>query len=188
MHVDDNLYTAVGIAGIRWAMHCSIAGIISVLGDNEPNLCRKQPNMEKFLKDEVSHERHQLGLIMNTCTLDVTIPPNKCKETIKMLITRTKKSHFYLREAAELLGTLVSLCCICPWGSFLFLNLLNCMHHLMQCNVEHLWHSPDFMAMVFHWDEACTHTSSSAKYHFWSKCSLSHLGLPFCHLYLPRGL
>ena len=77
MHVDDNLYTAVGITRIWWVMHCSIAGIISILGDNEPNLCSEQPDMEKFLKDEVSHECHQLGLIVNTCTLDVTIPPDK---------------------------------------------------------------------------------------------------------------
>ena len=86
-----------------------------------------------------------------------------------MLVTWTEKSHFYLREAAELLGTLVSLCCVCPWGSFLFLNLLNCMHHLLQCNMECLWHSPDFMAMVFHRDKAHTHATSSAKYRFWSK-------------------
>ena len=56
MHIDDNLYAAVGIAGIQWAMCCSISGIISILGDNEPDLRSKQPDMEKFLKDEVSHE------------------------------------------------------------------------------------------------------------------------------------
>ena len=77
MHVDDNLYAAVGITRIQWAMHCSIADIISILGNNEPDLHSEQPDMEKFLKDEVSHECCQLGLIVNTCTLDVTIPPNK---------------------------------------------------------------------------------------------------------------
>ena len=79
MHVDDNLYAAVGITGIQWVMCCSIAGIIGVLGDNEPNLlCSEQPDMEKFLKDKVSHECHQLGLIIDTRTLDVTIlPPDK---------------------------------------------------------------------------------------------------------------
>ena len=56
MHVDDNLYAAVGIAGIQWAMRCSIAGIIGVLSDNEPDLRSEQPDMEKFLKDKVSHE------------------------------------------------------------------------------------------------------------------------------------
>ena len=169
MHVDDNLHAAVGIAGIRWAMRCSIAGIIGVLGDNEPDLRSEQPDMEKFLKDEVSYERRQLGLIVNTRTLDVTIPPDKREETIDMLIEWTAKSHFYLREAAELLGTLISLCRVCPWGSFLFLNLLHSMHHLMQRNAERLWYSPDFAQMVICWDEARTHPTSSAKYRFWSK-------------------
>ena len=77
MHVNNNLYAAVGTAGIRWVMHCSIAGITSILSDNEPALCSEQPNIEKFLKDEVSYECHQLGLIVNTCTLDITILPNK---------------------------------------------------------------------------------------------------------------
>ena len=170
MHVDNNLYAAMGITRIWWAMRCSIAGIIGMLSDNEPNLCSsEQPDMEKFLKDEVSYECRQLGLIVNTHTLDVTISPDKCEETIEMLVAWTEKSQFYLQEAAKLLGTLVSLCHVCPWGSFLFLNLLNCMHHLMQRNVECLWHSPEFMAMVFHWDEAQPHTTSCAKYRFWSK-------------------
>ena len=91
----------------------------------------------------------QLGLIVNTHTLNVTIPCDKREETIEMLDTWTKKSHFYLREAAELLGTLVSLCRVCPWEGFLFLNLLNCMHHLMQRNAECLWHSPEFTVMVY---------------------------------------
>ena len=148
MHMDNNLYAAVGITGIWWAMHCSIAEIISMLSNNEPDLCSEQSDIEKFLKDEVSYEHHQLRLIVNTRTLDVTIMPNKHEETIEMLVACTEKSQFYLQEVAELLSTLVSLCHICPWGSFLFLNLLNCMHHLMQCNVECLWHSPEFMVTV----------------------------------------
>ena len=96
MHVNDNLYAAVGIAGIQWAMRCSIAGIIGVLGNNEPDIRSEQPDMEKFLKDEVSYERRQLGLIVNTRTLDVTISRDKREETIKMLVTWTEKSQFYL--------------------------------------------------------------------------------------------
>ena len=66
MHMDDNLFAAVGITGIRWAMCCSITSLIGVLGDNELELRSPQPDMGKFLKDEVSHEHHQLGLIINT--------------------------------------------------------------------------------------------------------------------------
>ena len=96
MHMDNNLYAAMVIARIRWAMPCSIARIIGVLGDNEPDICSEQPDMEKFLKDEVSYEHHQLGLIVNTHTLDIMISPDKCEETIEMLITWTEKSQFYL--------------------------------------------------------------------------------------------
>ena len=56
MHVNDNLYAAVGITRIQWAMCCSIARIIGILSNNEPDLWSEQPDMEKSLKDEVSHE------------------------------------------------------------------------------------------------------------------------------------
>ena len=103
MHIDDNLFAAVGIPGIWWAMHCSIAGLIGILGDNESALQSKQPDMEKFLKDEVGFQWWQLGLIINTCTLDITIPEDKHEEIIILLHEWIAKSHFYLRQATELL-------------------------------------------------------------------------------------
>jgi hypothetical protein len=38
MHVDNNLYAAAGVEHMKWAMRCSIAGIQSILGKNEPDL------------------------------------------------------------------------------------------------------------------------------------------------------
>ena len=79
MHVDDNLFAAVDIPGIQWAMHCSITGLNGVLSDKELVLQSKQLDMEKFLKNEVGYKCQQLGLISNTCTLDITILDDKCE-------------------------------------------------------------------------------------------------------------
>ena len=100
MHINDNLFAAVRILGIRWAMRCSV-GLAGVLGDNEPALWSEQPDMEKFLKDEVGFQQWQLGLIINTHTLDITIPADKHEEIIILLHEWIAKSHFYLRQAAE---------------------------------------------------------------------------------------
>jgi hypothetical protein len=125
--------------------------------------------MEKFLQDKVGFERRQLGLIVNTRSLDVTIPHDKREEIIILLREWIERSHFYLRQAAELLGTLISLCRVCPWGGFLYLNLLHAMNHLIHRNAERLWHSDQFTHMVLHRDIYRAHPTSGSKYRFWSR-------------------
>jgi hypothetical protein len=81
-----------------------------------------QPDRTKFFRDEVSHMRRQLGYITSTCTMRVTIPEDKRQALTDELINKWGPSlgcrSFTLSEAAELLGVLVSLCRVCPWGFF----------------------------------------------------------------------
>jgi hypothetical protein len=65
------LLVAAGIAQMKWAMRCSIAGLQGILGPNEPASRSCQPDMEKFLALPVSYERRQLGFVTNTCTMTV---------------------------------------------------------------------------------------------------------------------
>jgi hypothetical protein len=88
MYVDDNLYAAASPDDMRWAMRCSIAGLIGVLGDNEPDLRPSQPDTEKFFKTPVSYMRRQLGYITNTRTMTVSIPEDKRQELLTTLITK----------------------------------------------------------------------------------------------------
>ena len=114
MHIDDNLYAATGVEPMQWAMQCSIAGLQMLLGENAPELRSCQPDMEKFLQYPVSHPRHQLGYIIDTQTMTVTIPDDKCKELLDTLKKKWGSSSrhysFPLSAAAEVLGLFMYLC------------------------------------------------------------------------------
>jgi hypothetical protein len=146
MYVDDNLYAAVGVDQMQWAMWCSIAGIQEILGVNEPELCLCQPDLEKFFSHLVSYICHQLGYITNTCTMQVTIPDDKRQAFLTLLHKWGLDSSHYslLDDAMELLGTYVYLCWVCHWGIFLFQNLYHAMAHTLSLNASHIWHSPVF--------------------------------------------
>ena len=112
-------------------MQCSIAGLQMLLSENAPELRSCQPYMEKFLQYPVSHTRHQLGYIIDTWTMTVTIPDNKRKELLDTLKKKWGSSSchysFPLSVAVEVLGLFMYLCQVCPWGIFLFQNLYNAM-------------------------------------------------------------
>lgn len=146
MHVDDNLYAAAGVAHMKWAMQCSIAGLQVILGENKPDLRSCQPDLEKFFHQTVSYERRQLGYVTNTRTMMVTIPDDKRQEMLTLLRTSwgspAKRYSFQLREAAEVLGLLMYLCRVCPWGMFLFQNLYHAMAHILKWNTQRILSDP----------------------------------------------
>jgi hypothetical protein len=151
MYVDDNLYAAASHDDMRWAMRCSIAGLIGVLGDNEPDLRPSQPDTEKFFKTPVSYMRRQLGYITNTRTMTISIPDDKRQELLDTLTTKwgpaSGRSYFTLTEAAELLGVLVSMCRVCPWGIFLFQNLYHAMYATLANNAAAFGKQKNFVRM-----------------------------------------
>jgi hypothetical protein len=94
--------------------------------------------MDKFLHEPVSHRRRQVGFITDTRLMEVSIPDDKRASMVKLL-TSTWGPHrraFTLLEAAKLLGTLVSMCRVCPWGIFLFTNLYQAMYELLGKNAR----------------------------------------------------
>jgi hypothetical protein len=114
MHVEDNLYGVAGPNRMQWAMQCSIAGLIGVLGENEPDIHPSQPDTKKFFKHTVSHTQRQLGYITDTHTMSISIPTDKQEELLSNLVNNwgptSSRNHFTLTKAVELLGTLVSMC------------------------------------------------------------------------------
>jgi hypothetical protein len=111
-------------------MRCSIAGLIGVLGDNEPDIRPSQPDTEKFFKNTVSYTRRQLKYITDTRTMLISIPTNKREELLSNLVNNwgptSGRNQFTLTKAAELLGILVSMCLVCPWGFFFVPKPLPC--------------------------------------------------------------
>jgi hypothetical protein len=172
MYVDDNLYATAGKEQMRWAMRCSIAGLQEILGENDPDLRPCQPDLAKFLSQPVSHIRHQLGYITNTCTMMVTIPDDKRQEFLHLLRTKWSSTatqhYFYLADAAEVLGVIVYLCRVCQWGIFLFQNLYQAMTQALHCNVECIWHSSEFRAAIALRDQYSRHPTDASRFRFFA--------------------
>ena len=172
-HVDDALYAAVGELWMRFLMRCSIGGLVGILGTNEPDLRAEQPDRDKFFREMVSHTRRQLGYTTNTRTMIVTIPEDKRKALLDDLVTNwgptSGRQYFTLSEAAELLGVLVSLCRVCPWGIFLFQNLYHAMAQILTSNARRIWNLPEFTKLIEARDRYSRHPTDSSKYRFFCK-------------------
>jgi hypothetical protein len=99
--------------------------------------------LRKVFCDKVSHTRQQLGYITNTRTILVSIPEDKRQALINELVNNwgltSGRQYFTLSEAAKLLGVLVSLCRVCPWGIFLFQNLYHAMAQILHSNSRRMW-------------------------------------------------
>jgi hypothetical protein len=165
MHVDDNLHAAVGKEHMQWAMRCSIASLQGILGENEPALRMCQPDLEKFLAQEVSYCQRQLGYVVTTWSRMVTVPEDKHCDFLQLLQLKwgPQRVSFLLSEVAVLLGIFGYLCRICPWGPFLFQNLYHAMSHVLTRNAQHLWHSPKFRQLVALCDQTSRHPTDAGR-------------------------
>jgi hypothetical protein len=133
MHVNNNLYAEVGEEQMHWAMRCSIHALNIIMGGPDPLVRPNPTNFDKFVWEPVSHHRRQLGYITNTRLMIVTIPDDK-HTAILHLLHATWGDHcrtFTLAKAAKLLGTLILLGWVCPWGIFLFVNLHQAIYKIL---------------------------------------------------------
>ena len=125
MHVDDNLCPGVGIPRMKLAMRHSIHSLNAVAGHPAPELRPNAVDLDKFKHELISHERTQLGITINTRAMTVRLPDSKMEKIADLLTTTwgPQQRSFKVREAAELLGTLISACQVCQRGMFLFISL-----------------------------------------------------------------
>lgn len=119
MHVDDNLYAAAGEDNMRWAMRCSIHALNILMGEPDPTVRPNPVDFDKFTRELVGYERRQLGYLTNSRLLSVTIPNDKRESMLHELTTSwgPHRRSFKLLEAAQLEGTLASLCPFAPGTS-----------------------------------------------------------------------
>jgi hypothetical protein len=143
MHVDNCLYAAAGQRWMCYLMRCSIGGLVRVMGGNAPDLWADQPDCVKLFRDKVSHTRRQLGYIMDTHTMIVSTPEDKHQALLTNLVNNwgpiSGRQYFTLSEAVELLGVLVLLCRVCPWGIFLFQNLYHAVAQILRSSLRRVW-------------------------------------------------
>jgi hypothetical protein len=100
----------------------------------------------------------------------VSIPEDKRAALLSALIKdwgpTSGRQFFMLSEAAELLGVLVSLCRVCPWGIFLFQNLYHSMAQILSRNARRIWNRPEFAKLITEHDKYSRHPTDSSKYRF----------------------
>jgi len=70
-----------------------------------------------------------------------------------------------IKQAAELLGTLLLLCRVCKWGIFLVTNLLKAVHEMLDENSKQLMHLDEFRLLM---QEASCHPTDSSQYQFFA--------------------
>jgi hypothetical protein len=113
--------------------------------------------------------------------MTVTIPDDK-RTAILHLSHATwgdQRRTFTLAEAARLLGTLISLGRVCPWGIFMFINLHQAIYKILGRNAQRLMLSPEFRKMLQQRDDAAGHPTNAAHFRYFSQfmgCK-SNLGL-----------
>jgi hypothetical protein len=161
MYVDDNLYTQVGQGRMRQAMRCSLHALNVVMGGPDPEARPSRTNLEKFLREPVSHHRRQVGYIVNTCWMIVMIPEDKRKAMVKVLSMTWGKHHhsFTLIKAARLLGN---------WGIFLFTNLYQAMYGTLGNNPCCLLTSPEYWELLHQCNEGAAHPTDNAWFRLFS--------------------
>jgi hypothetical protein len=169
MYVNDNLYTQVGQGRMRQAMRCSIHALNVVMGGPDPEARPNRTDLEKFLREPVSHHRRQGGYVVDTHQMIVMIPEDKHKAMVKVLsMTWGKHRHsFTLIKAARLLG-IISLCRVCNWGIFLFMNLYQAMYGTLGNNACCLMTSPEYWELLHQRDKGAARPTDNARFRFFS--------------------
>jgi hypothetical protein len=104
----------------------------------------------------------------------VSIPEDKHDQALLTNLVdkwgpKSGRRDFTLSEAAELLGALVSMCRVCPWGIFLFQNLYHAMAQILCSNSRRVWNQLEFTALIQKRDKYSRHPTDSSKYHFFCK-------------------
>jgi len=80
----------------------------------------------------------------------------------------THRKSFTLVEAAQLLGTLVSLSRVCAWGIFLVTNLNSAMYNILASNARRLWSTQEFRELIETRDRSARHPTDASRFRFFS--------------------
>jgi hypothetical protein len=108
IYVDDTLVLALSKCHMMQVLAALIKAIFVIMGKPDTTIQQCPLAMDKWLKLIVTPKQRMLGLIINTNTLTVGIPPNYIKEVLN-LINTTWHSHrrpFNVGEAQRLNGKL----------------------------------------------------------------------------------
>ena len=104
-------------------MAASIEALFMVLGPDMPTIRRSNLSMDKFYQATCSYEKTQLGVLIITRIMRVSLPPEKFQELSEILAHwHSFRKTFVIKEAATMLGRLDNAAGVCDWARFLFLS------------------------------------------------------------------
>jgi hypothetical protein len=136
MFVDDNLMANIR-ALMKQTMAASIESLLIILGFSETEKRRFALSLDKYFKTKCSYEREQLGLLVNTRDMLVSLPADKIKKLIKTLSHwHSGRCTYTLRDIAELTGGLLHAAQIAPWAKYLFIAIQDSVRASLRLNTK----------------------------------------------------
>ena len=125
MFVDDSLMCEIH-ARILQLLAASIESLFQIMGEDIPELRRSNLSMEKYYKIICSYIQVQLGVVVNTRTMTVSMTEEKKANLIRELDAwHSSRKSFFIREAGTLLGQLNNAAEVSYWARLLFANIRN---------------------------------------------------------------
>ena len=147
--VDDSLMADIR-RHILTSMAASIESLFLCMGPLEEKFRRSPLSMDKYSAFPCSWEKVQLGLLINTRKMNITLPSDKMKrlvDTLKNTWHKSRKS-FTLLEGVTLLGHLEHACMVCSWGRPLFCALRSAVNDCLRTRIRHMHKTSDLTAMA----------------------------------------
>ena len=146
--VDDNLMADIP-RYIKPTIAASIESLFILLGRPDISRRRLALSREKFLKSACSYRRTQLGFLVTTRDMTVSLPPDKRRELRSELLQwHGHRKKATLRQFAVLMGKMVHLSTICHWGRYLVSELQHSITIALKINKKHVALSSAYVKLL----------------------------------------
>ena len=134
MFVDDN-HIAATKPYIKLAQAASIEGLFRILGFPNTPLRRTPLSDDKYYREKCSHNKIQLGYVIDSCSMTVSFADERFTKILSSLSNfHSKRKLYTLREAATLAGHLEFFASMTPWLRFLTVALKKSILIALQTN------------------------------------------------------
>ena len=148
MFVDDNLMAEIR----KWmpqAMAASIEALFRLLGRPAPQFRKSALCLEKIIKALCSYKKTQLGKVINTRTMTVSMTEERIIHmTAELDHWHSRRKSFTIRQGAQLLGLLEHAATYVVWAKFLFYGLRHSMLIAIRLNTKKIHNDLQFKDIV----------------------------------------
>jgi hypothetical protein len=147
-YVDDTLMVDTG-GRIPHAIVASIDSCFTILGTRDDTLRPCPLSDEKFDLLECSPRRRQLGIIIDTNKMIISIPPEKIAKLQHLLQPyHTHRERFNILKMAELLGNLDHIGANLPWFRHVYINIRKTFNHCLRDKLQVFKSSDNYKDLI----------------------------------------